>query len=190
MSRPWEGACVSGWAKLRSKLPWKAIPKRKCHTYIVKKQNIKSGKEKKKYKKSVCCHHTKELPKAFKQREKRREAFCANLVASPNFATKATVSPCVGVTWALVFVRTILIPLLTSLVTPTPLVLCFGVCFHHFGLITILDILTFGFFSTFDNRQVCWFLFALSTYPPTTIEKGVCLGWVKEVVPFLDTFLQ
>ena len=138
----------------------------------------------------MCCHHTKELPKAFKQREKRREAFCANLVASPNFATKATVSPCVGVTRALVFVRTILVTFAHFLGHTNPISLVFCMCFHHFGLITIFDILTFGFFSTFDNRQVCWFLFALSTYPPTTIVKGVCLGRVKEVVPFLDTFLQ
>ena len=55
-------------------------------------------------------HHTKELPKAFKQREKREERHLVQiLLLLPKFATKATVSPCVGVTRALVFVRTILV---------------------------------------------------------------------------------
>ena len=165
-------------SKAKKQAPVESYTKEEVPYLHSQKAKYKKWKKRKSDTKRVCVTTIeKSYQKLLSKREKREERhFVQILLLLQNFATKATVSPCVGVTRALVFVRSFWLPLLTSLVTLTPLVLCFGVRFRHFGLITIFDFLTFGFFSTFDNRQVCWFLFWLSTYPPTTIVKGVCLG--------------
>ena len=140
-SVPTVRGCVCAWlSKAKKQAPVEIYTKEKVPYLHSQKAKYKKWKrEIEIQKKSVCCHHTKELPKAFKQkREKRREAPCANLVASPKFATKATVSPCVGVTRALFFVRSILVTFAHFLGHTNPISLVFWCAFpsfwvdHHF----------------------------------------------------------
>lgn len=121
--------CVCEWlSKAKKQAPVESYTKEQVpYLHSEKRKYKKVQKAKRDTKKSVCvlCIIQKELPKAFKQREKREERRLVQILLLLQIATKATVSPCVGVTRALVFVRTILVTLLILLVALTPLVLCF-----------------------------------------------------------------
>ena len=101
---------------------------------------------------------------------------------------------CVGVTRALVFVRTFWLPCSFSLVTLTSFVLCFCVCFRHFGLITIFDILTFGFSPhlTIDNFVGSCLGYPL--FPAYHHSVALCMFWVSQrgcplcVIHFFNIF--
>lgn len=83
----------------------------------------------------------KSYQKLLSKRDKREERHLVQiLLLLQFFAAKAMVSPCVGVTRALVFVRTFWLPFLIFLGHTNPISLVLCVCFRHFGLITIFDI--------------------------------------------------
>ena len=169
---PTVSGCVCEWlSKAKKQAPVESYTKEKVPYLHSHKAKYKKWKKRKSDTKRVCVTTIqKSYQKLLSKREKREERHLVQiLLLLPKFATKATVSPCVGVTRALVFVRTILVTFAhflghTNLIS---LVLC--VCFRHFGLITIFDILIFGFSPHLTIDKLVGSYFWLSTYPPTTI---------------------
>ena len=111
-------------------------------------------------------------------REEKRGTLCKSCCFS-KFCNQSHGLSCVGLTQALVFVRTFWLPCSFSLVTLTTFVY-FACVSVIFGLITIFDILTFGFSPhlTIDNFVVSYLGYPL--FPPTTIVLALCVFWVSQ----------